>query len=498
MLALFNQIKLSSIDFSSISSLFKSLKVDQALKKSNIVKKRGYPVKELLSILILITIQQNKSIFSGLRESHCTKLKTPVNDLLNNPNYNWRNFLYLIAKQFMNLCPGEGSKYLIFDDTAKEKSGSMGEYIRWFYNHASNSFFKGYQHIQMAWYNNQTVIPVDSELKIGTSIVKHSRVGKYQKGTHIEQRIRFSKKAKNDIVIQMIKRALQRNVKFDYVLWDSWFNSSKTLNFIFNTLVPRQIHLISMLRNDSTNYRFNGTDKSHNLPLKGLRKKAGKWVTDERTGIKVKTIIVDCLDVKSNHKISKRTSHGTAKIAYFKYPNVKHVKAIISTNLELTGMEILGHYLKRWSIECLFKDLKQYHGYNQNKGSKYSALVADHTIRLATYIIFCLKKEQENRHVRQKKKKTTMQIFIDFKEELLEITIKKVIKSCLTENLMSFLQYLFDSGILTIEEAIRKSGTLIAMFFYEKDYHEKIEDIKINHEKHKVHKRRLVGCMSTI
>jgi len=52
-------------------------------------------------------------------------MKTPINDMLNNHDYNWRNLLYLIGKRFSQLCPvsHEVDTYLIFDDTSKIKTG---------------------------------------------------------------------------------------------------------------------------------------------------------------------------------------------------------------------------------------------------------------------------------------------------------------------------------------------------------------------------------------
>ena len=82
-------------------------------------------------------------------------MKTPINDLINNPHYNWRNFLYFVARQFMRLCPTntDADAYLIFDDTAKEKTGNFGEFLMRFRNHCHNNYFKGFQNITMAWFN---------------------------------------------------------------------------------------------------------------------------------------------------------------------------------------------------------------------------------------------------------------------------------------------------------------------------------------------------------
>lgn len=476
MLSEFSQVKLSSVGTSSITSLFKIFRIKQAFKNAKMNKTKGYSIIEMLTVMLLLILQSNKSVYHGLSELFVTKMKTPVNDLINNQNYNWRNFLYFIAKQFMLLCPASSDAYLIFDDTAKEKTGNRGEFLMWFRNHCQNRYFKGFQNITMSWFNGKTVIPVDFEMKIGSSKVKHSKKGKYKKGTHIEQRVRFSKQQKNEIVIQMLKRALKRNINFTFVLWDSWFNCSKTIDYVFKELVPKGKILVSMLKNNNVKYRLDTKNKTYFLSLKELKNKAGNWIMDSATGIKHKVITVSYLDVGSSYKIPERTVIGEVRIAFFKYPNVKSFKAIISTNTELSAAEILSHYLKRWSIECLFKDIKQSFGYSQNRASKYSSLVGDISIRYVFYILFCYKKEQANNQLAEAKV-STEQILLEFYQEISEICLSQFLEIMLKRKLKQFLGYIKEVGIKNIDEAIAKADNLIEDFFRSAHYADKIEEL---------------------
>ena len=85
----------------------------------------------------------------------------------------------------MILSPADKDAYLIFDDTAKEKTGNRGEFLTWFRNHSQNKYFKGFQNITMAWFNGKSIIPVDLEMKIGKSKVK--KKGNIKK-EHIQNR----------------------------------------------------------------------------------------------------------------------------------------------------------------------------------------------------------------------------------------------------------------------------------------------------------------------
>ncbi len=50
----------------------------------------------------------------------------------------------------------------------------------------------------------------------------------------------------------------------------------------------------------------------------------------------------------------------------------KRYQALNFTDGNLGEMEILSIYLRRWSIGVVFKDLKQYFGYDQSKSPKYA------------------------------------------------------------------------------------------------------------------------------
>jgi hypothetical protein len=89
----------------------------------------------------------------------------------------------------------------------------------------------------------------------------------------------------------------------------------------------------------------------------------------------------------------------------------KRYKALICTEVNLGEMETLSIYLRHWSIEVVFKDLKQNFGYDQSTSSKYSPQIADLTIRYIFYAMFCsLKYDYPS--------KSTEQLLIKFYSEM--------------------------------------------------------------------------------
>jgi len=210
--------------------------------------------------------------------------------MLNNEFYNWRNLLYRISSRFAKLCPTPEGKIsaLIIDDTAKEKTGRRVENSSWFVDHCRKAYYMGYQTIMSAWHNGVVTIPLDFELKIGKSRIKHANKSHYHKGTHTEQRQRMAKQNKTKIAESFIRRAIQRGFRFRYLLWDSWYNSSSSLSFVFGTLRAKGIDLVAMVKRDGQTYLWG--DKF--ITIKELYRKSGKWQHNKSTGIMYKSYSV--------------------------------------------------------------------------------------------------------------------------------------------------------------------------------------------------------------
>ena len=467
MIKQFNQVKLSRVGSKNVFDLFKTFSLEAILSQSKIVKLKGHKISEMLFFFLVIILENSNSVFSGIVKNQTLNLKTPINDMLNNSHYNWRNLLYRIAKRFCQLClasrPDDCS--LIFDDTSKVKTGHKTQNLSWFYDHSKSSYFKGYQNITAAWTNGKTAIPIDFELKIGKKRTKHSRKVNYHAGTHTEQRVRFARQKKTDIVLRMIKRANQRKILFKYILWDSWYNCSKSFSFVFEKLVPAGKVLISMLKNGSQKYKYG----ERFLSLKELYRRARKWHHDTVSGIKYKSLEIELLDVSSAYKIEERAVIGKVKVCFFKYPNVKRWKAIISTDTNLSEMEVLKIYLRRWGIECIFKEIRQYFGYDQSKSSNYAAMIADLTIRYAFYTMFCYQKEQNNN-------KPMGQIVLEFYQELFDMWLNAFVEIMFMRYAKDFVDYAIELGYSNLFDLRKNIDKLIQEFFEREVWLDKITE----------------------
>ncbi len=102
-IAQFSQVKTSNLVESNAHILFKRFKLMSILRHSGIGKEKGHPIEYMMHLMLVIMLQGSRSLFSGIASLQATRFKSPINSMLNNEFYNWRNLLYRISSQFARL-----------------------------------------------------------------------------------------------------------------------------------------------------------------------------------------------------------------------------------------------------------------------------------------------------------------------------------------------------------------------------------------------------------
>ena len=460
-----SQVKSCAINFEALESLMKAFQIRALLTKKAFVKSKGIQPFQMLLTMFLMLFRNHRSISEALKHLEQTSQKTTINDFLNNPYYQWRPLLLSVARLFTKKYRAGKDQYEVFiiDDTSKKKSGKFVEGLSYFYDHSANVYYRGYQVVLAAWSNLRSCIPFDIVIKTGKKRCKHSKPCQYPTTSHIYRRYRESRTTKTQIAIDMIRRALRYKIQFNYVLWDSWYNCSVAYDFVFKKLVPKMIHLISMVKQGNERYKYG----EHDLTVKELQVKAGVWITDQGTGIKYKSLEVEIYD-KSNKTDKKKPVTGTVKLCFyrFKIKGKRKCRALISTDTSLAEMQVLERYTQRWAIEVMIKDLKQHLGFNQSMSSKYAPQVADLTIKCIFYIMICSLKEQTPQ-------KSIRQLIFEFgrqiEEYCIELFIKYLMKRCFRE----FIRELKNKKFVEIDDLIPLYDDYIDDFF-SREYIDKI------------------------
>ena len=221
---------------------------------------------------------------------------------------------------------------LIFDDTIVEKPYmDENEIICWHYSHTENNTVKGINLLSAFYHcesDGQTV-----RLPTGFRII--AKTEEYIDEKSGEKK-RKSPVTKNEMMQEMIKRHIQNQVKFRYILADSWYSSAENMRFIskrekvfiFELKDNRQVTDSEKKRNQGT---FERLDQ-----LKIPEGKAVKvWIKDLEFPVKI------CKQVFTN----KDGSNGQ--------------RFLVTNELTLTDEQFRTLYKKRWGVEEYHKSLKQ-------------------------------------------------------------------------------------------------------------------------------------------
>ena len=223
---------------------------------------------------------------------------------------------------------------LIFDDVIIEKPYTdENEMICWHFDHSKGKTVKGINMLN-AFYHTQDIemsqplrIPIGFQLILKTVLFSIIKTKKEK---------RTSAVTKNEMMRTMIAQAIHNQLKFKYILADSWFGSADNMRFIqkkkkffiFDMKTNRQVATSEQDRNAGHWTRIDKIDIPDNTPTK-------VWLKDlEFPLLLTKQVFTN-----------KDQSQG--------------VRFLVSNDFSLSDDDFTNLYKKRWSVEEYHKSLKQ-------------------------------------------------------------------------------------------------------------------------------------------
>ena len=124
----------------------------------------------------------------------------------------------------------EENACLIFDDTIIEKPYmDENEIICWHYDSKEGKAVKGIN-LLTAFYNSEKAGQI-LRLPIGFRVIAKTEEYVDEKSGETKRK---SEKTKNEMMQEMIKQEIQNQVKFRYILADSWYSSAENMRFVGN------------------------------------------------------------------------------------------------------------------------------------------------------------------------------------------------------------------------------------------------------------------------
>ena len=257
---------------------------------------------------------------------------------------------------------------LIFDDTIQEKKWTKeSDIMCWHFDHTVGKSVRGISMLNALYYSNEVSIPVAFE--IVSKPVQYSDI----KTRKVK---RESEVTKNELMRDMIKVAINNNLKFSYILMDTWFSSKKNFEFI----VENQKDFIAALK--SNRLFATSLEDKHN----------GNFISVSELELSDKQSIRGYIKGYDNEVVIVRR-------IFTNKDGSKGVLNLICSDTDLDGDAISTIYEKRWKVEEFHKSLK--HNVNLAKSPTKTIRTQSNHIYLSVLSFFkleCLKIKHKINH----------------------------------------------------------------------------------------------------
>ena len=217
---------------------------------------------------------------------------------------------------------------IIFDDTIQEKAYTdENEIITWHFDHTKNRTIKGVNILNCLYSTDEADIPVAFEIirkDIWFSDLKTRKTK------------RKSEVTKNELMRDMLRVCRKNQIKYKYVLADSWFSSKDNMSFI--KLDLKKDFIMALKTNRIVALSMEDKKKGRFVKISSLRLRKNT----------AKTVYLKGLDFPvSLLKQVFTNKDGSSGILY-----------LICSDENLSYDKITAIYQKRWNVEVFHKSIK--------------------------------------------------------------------------------------------------------------------------------------------
>ena len=332
-------------------------------------KSKGFSLRQVMfSIVIwpLLTVT-SLNFFCGNRLSaYFNGGKDVLYDFLKRQNINWRGFRFYTAKQFYKKheLAKETIRAATFDDTIKHRRGKNVAAVSSHFDHTLGKHVMGQQVLEMGLSTPKAYVSLDSQIYIGEKKVRfakknlddyRSTVGKdYMDARFID---------KNQMLREMLKRAIRKGLKFTHTIADSWFGNRDNIKAVIS------LGLVGIFRMKRGNLQYLLNGKYYTATelyvLIKRRMRLSKGTTYRTFTLNVH------LDLNGDKK-----KPDLLPIRLLFSSSTKQRKenwvVFLSTDVDLCTEKIFQIYALRWSIEVYFKEIKQHFGFLREQTGNYA------------------------------------------------------------------------------------------------------------------------------
>ena len=429
----------------SIQTFFKRFHVSALLKQANAHKSKGVaPVKILEYLFTLVFVGKSMYMDHLMNASESSFAKDTVYRFMKNGSTNWNRFTALLASRIANtvIIPADSkdrvNAFIVDDSMFSRNRSSKVELLTKVFDHARRKYMYGFRMLTIGWTDGNSFLPVaGSLLSSENSKTRINDARKTDKRSNCYKRRQLAVTKGTDAMLSLLNEAKKANLPAEYVLFDSWFASPKTLHAVKDL----GYDVIAMIkRSDRMKFGYNGEQKS----LKEIYR-----MNHKRRGRSKYLLSVEVT-------VSKDGKTIPARVVYVRNrSNRKDYLCLISTSTVIDENEIIRIYGKRWQIEVFFKICKSYLKLTSEcRSLSYDAMSAHVAVVFSRYMLLSVE------HRETEDPRTLGELFLYFSDELADITFAQAFIQIM-EMFREEMKDRFDLDEATISEMIDRFITAL-------------------------------------
>ena len=315
---------------------------------------------------------------------------------MNDGNVKWRKLLYAMNLQLIRKisrsteAAHDKPVCLIVDDTDAPKSGRRCELIGKVFSHLEHKSILGYKCLTLLLSDGLSQLFLDFSLhgeegrktdrKQGlTDKQRSERFSADYTGQSVEERIKEYTMKKTEKAIGMVKYAIKRGIRFDYLLLDSWFTCADFVRLVTSRHI--KCHLLGMIKLGKTKYHTGWGDLTANQIIAKLQKQG---LTKHNRTLKCTYCTIDV-----------KFAGTTVRLFFSKRGRKGQWNGLLTTDLSLSFLKAYRTYSMRWATEVAYHDCKQLLDFGKCQSVHFSAQIASFTLTMMQYNILCTVKRFE-------------------------------------------------------------------------------------------------------
>ena len=336
----------------SFQSVSQRLGVFKHLKSCGFKKRNGASVDDIISTVLYSKLKGHENLYRYYDQTRETPTCSDhaIYRFLKRDSLNWEKHLMRCSKEAIELIePLTGSdriKCFVLDDSMLERPKAYKtELAGRLFDHVFARQVIGFADLQIGWTDGNSFIPVSATLVTSgkDELIVSNHVKSVDKRTCAHRIREQARTKKNDLVVDIIKRALNMGIEGEYILMDTWFYSDK----MFVELGKLGVSPICMLKQNRVVSIDGGVTF---LKLDKVLKHLSK------SGVYSNANIINSVEAVTKGGIR-------LKLVFVKnYNDPSKFIVIATTDISLSEDKIIQLYTRRWFIETNFKAQKSYLG----------------------------------------------------------------------------------------------------------------------------------------